>query len=133
MKPRYRERVQLKIPVIFTMGAQIGEGRVLDLTVPGCLIESPVTVHKGQSVQLKMFLPGLKRPFTVGLGVIRWTEGKKFGVEFIRMEEPERLLLNRFMAQHLSDLAPTKTQRNAFSEQGGNNWHLETYSIARGR
>ena len=133
MKPRYRERVQVKIPVMFTIGTHLGEGRVLDLTVPGCLIESPVKVHKGQSLQLKMYLPGLKRPLSVGLALVRWTDGKKFGVEFIRMEEPERLLLNRFMAQHLSDLAPTKAKRNAFSERGGSNWHLESYSMSSGQ
>ena len=130
MKARYRERVQLNIPVIFTMGTHLGEGRVLDLTVPGCLIKSPVTVRKGQTVQLKMNLPGLKKPFTVSLAVVRWTDGKTFGVEFIRMEEPEQLLLNRFMAQHLSDLAPTKTKRNGFSAGSASNWHLETFSIS---
>jgi hypothetical protein len=133
MKPRYKERIRLKIPVIFTMGSQVGEGRVLDITIPGCLIESPVTVQKAQSLQLKMCLPGLRTPFTVTLGVIRWTNGKQFGVEFIKMDESQRLLLNSFMAQHLSDLAPTKTKRNAFSEPGGSNWHLETYSISNGR
>ena len=131
MKARYRERVQLNIPVVFTIGAHVGEGRVLDLTVPGCLIKTPVTVRKGQSVQLKISLPGLNKPFTVGLAVVRWTDGKTFGVEFIRMEERERLLLNRFMAQHLSDLAPTKMKRTGFSEGGGSNWHLETYSISK--
>ena len=132
MKPRYRERIALRTPVIFSTGTLVGEGRVLDLTTPGCLIESPVTVHKAQSLQLKMYLPGYKTPFTVSLCVVRWTNGKQFGVEFIKMEESQQLVLRRFMAQHFSDLAPTKTKRNAFSEPGGSNWHLETYSIAKG-
>lgn len=133
MKPRYRARIDLKIPVMFTLGTQHGEGRLLDLTVPGCLIESPVNMQKGQSVHLRICLPGLERPLTVGLAVVRWTDGKTFGVEFIRMEESERLLLNRFMAQHLSDLAPTETKRRSFGEQGGSNWHLKTYSMLSGR
>jgi hypothetical protein len=133
MKPRYRQRIAVKIPVMFTVGAHIGEGRVLNLTIPGCLIESPVTVQKGQSVQLKLHLPGLKRPLAVSLAVVRWTNGKQFGVEFIKMDESQRVLLNRFMAQHLSDLAPMKTKHHAFSEPGGKNWHLETYAIANGR
>jgi hypothetical protein len=36
------------------------------------------------------------------------------------------------MAQHLSELAPTKTKGKTFTERGGNNWHLETYSISDG-
>jgi hypothetical protein len=130
MKPRYRQRIPLRIPVTFTMGARIGEGRVLNLTVPGCLIESPVTLQKGQSIQLNIHLPGLERPLPVGLAVVRWTNGKQFGVEFIRMGQSEGLLLKRFMAQHLSDLAPSKRKRHAFSDPGGSNWHLETYSIS---
>ena len=133
MKPRYRQRIPVKIPVLFTIGAHLGEGRVLDITVPGCLIDSPVTVHKGQSMRLKLLLPGLKRPLAVSLAVVRWTNGNQFGVEFIKMDESQRLLLDRFMAQHLSDLAPTKTKVNAFSDQGGNNWHLETYALRNPR
>ena len=132
MKPRYRERIRLKIPVTFMTGSHVGEGRVLDLTTPGCLIESPVAAQAGQSLQLKMLLPGLKAPFMVTLGIVRWTNGQQFGVEFVKMEESQQLMLKRFMAQHFSD-ASTKTRRSAFSEPGGSNWHLETYSIAKRR
>ena len=134
MKPRYKERIPLKSTVMFTVGLQIGQGRLLDLTSPGCLIDSPVMVQKGQSVHLKMVLPGLKSPLSVTLGVVRWVNGTQFGVEFIKMDESQRRILNRFMAQHLSDLAPRRGQKNhAFSEQGGQNWHLETYSISKAR
>ena len=133
MKPRYRERIALRSLVTLTTGSQIGEGRLLDLTSPGCLIESSVAVQKGQSLQLRMFLPGLESPLSILLGVVRWTNGKQFGVEFIKMDEPNRLVLNRFMAHHLSDLASTKATRNPFSDPGGRNWHLETYSISKAR
>jgi hypothetical protein len=133
MKPRYKERIPLKCPVIFSTGTQIGEGRVIDLTNPGCLIDSAVVVQKEQSLQLKMFLPGLKSPLTVILGVVRWTNGKQFGVEFIKLDEANRLALHRVMAQHHSRLASTKRSQNAFSEPGGQNWHLETYSISKER
>jgi PilZ domain-containing protein len=127
MKPRYRDRIPLKCPVTFTTGSQTGEGRVLDVTSPGCLIQSAgIAVVKGQSLQLKMSLPGHKVPLMVALGVVRWTIGNQFGVEFIKMDEANRLILNRFMAQHLRD--PRRTTKNSFSEPGGRNWHLETYS-----
>jgi len=81
MKPRYKERIALRSLVTFTMGSQTGEGRVLDLTSPGCLIESSVAVQKGQSLQL---LPGLESPLSILLGVVRWTDGNQFGVELSR-------------------------------------------------
>lgn len=127
MKPRYRDRIPLQAPVVFTSGSQTGEGRVLDVTSPGCLVESAgIAVPKGQSLQLKISLPGHKVPLMVTLGVVRWTKGNQFGVEFIKMDQPNRLALNRFMAQHLPDRR--RAPRNAFSEPGGRNWHLETYS-----
>jgi len=127
MKARYRERVPLKCPVTFTTGSQTGEGSVLDVTSPGCLIQSAgIAVPKGQPLQLKISLPGHKVPLMVTLGVVRWSAGNQFGVEFIKMDHANRVALNRFMAQHLPDRR--RTTRNSFSEPGGRNWHLETYS-----
>lgn len=127
MKRRYRQRIQSKVPVIFTMGSHLGEGHVLDITIPGCLIESPVRIPKGQSLHLKVFLPGLEAPITVSLGVVRWSNGKQFGVEFIKMENSHERLLNQFVGLHLSDPVPSKAKRRSFSDPGGNNWHLQTY------
>jgi hypothetical protein len=81
MKPRYKERIALRSLVTFTMGSQTEEGRVLDLTSPGCLIESSVAVQEGQSLQL---LPGLESPLSILLGVVRWTDGNQSGVELSR-------------------------------------------------
>jgi hypothetical protein len=125
MKARYRDRIVLRSPVTFSSGSLIGEGQVLDLTAPGCLIESPVAVSKGQYLQLKLILPVLKSPLSVDLAAVRWTNERRFGVEFIKMDESERRLLDRFMAHHLF----SPKQRNRFSEPGGQNWHLKTYSL----
>jgi hypothetical protein len=133
MKPRYKERISLKSPVMFSIGSLIGQGRVLDLTAPGCLIESPAVVTKGQYLHLKMFLPGHRSPLSIKLGAVRWAKRTQFGVEFIKMDESERRMLDRFMAQHLSDLTSTKATRNSFGDPAGRNWHLETYSISNAR
>lgn len=100
MKQRYRPRIALRVPVRFTGETQIGQGHILDLTVPGCLIESPTLVHQGQSLQLEMFIPGLTFPLSVSLGVVRWKKGNRFGVEFIKMHESQQHLLHRWMAQY---------------------------------
>src|SRR5678815_3480707 len=133
MTPRYKARIALKSPVMFSLGSLIGQGRVLDLTAPGCLIESSVVVTKGQYLDLKMFLPGRRSPLLVTLGAVGWAKGTQFGVGFIKMDEAERRKLDRFMAQHLPDVASTKATRNSFSDPAGRNWHLETYSISKAR
>jgi len=83
--------------------ARVGKGQVLDLTLPGCLIESSVAIEDAQSLQLELFLPGLRFPVSVTLGVVRWTQGKRFGVEFIKMHESQQRILQRFVAQHCAD------------------------------
>jgi len=40
MTRRYSERIAMHCPVVFTMGSMVGEGEVVDLTNPGCLIQS---------------------------------------------------------------------------------------------
>ena len=103
MQPRYKPRIRLRFPVTFTSGTRIGEGQVLDLTLPGCLIESSAAIEDAQSLQLELFLPGLKLPVSVKLGVVRWTNGKRFGVEFIKMHKSQQRILKRFVGQHCSE------------------------------
>ena len=98
MQPRYKKRVPLKASVTFSNGEQSGHGRVLDLTVPGCLVESAQSVLKGQYFQLQISLPDLNSPLSVKLAAVRWSEGGRFGLEFIKMDRPEQQILDALMA-----------------------------------
>ncbi|HJT22055.1 MAG TPA: PilZ domain-containing protein [Nitrospira sp.] len=137
MKPRYKDRLKLEsfgMPsVIFTVGSKVGEGRLRDITIPGCLIQSPMAVQKEESVQLKLFLPGVKSPLSVSLGVVRWTKGTLFGVEFIKMDASHQQLLASFLAQHGADAMLSRATKNTFSDPGGQNWHLKTFSCSSRR
>lgn len=128
MKPRYSERVSIESSVTFTIGAHAGEGRALDITVPGCLVESPVSVKVGDRMRLRLLLPDHQSPLLVSLAVVRWVRGLRFGVEFIGMEEKERLRLNRFVTQLLQRRAQIGSRgKEHFSESGMLNWHLDVY------
>src|SRR5215213_3774772 len=127
MKPRYKPRIPLKSPAVFAVKEEVGQGRVLNLTNPGCLIESSVVVKQGDYLKLKLLLDGLKSPLLVTGGAVRWTKGTQFGVEFIEMTEAERLKLDQFLSKQMrGSAAPSGTTR--FSEQGGHNWHLTVHS-----
>ena len=104
-QPRYRPRIRITFPVTFTSGSRTGEGEVLDLTSPGCLIQSPVVVQTQQSLQLELFLPGHECPISVMLGMVRWVKGKRFGVEFIKMHESQQWILQEFLARRSSQLS----------------------------
>ena len=100
MKPRYHERVAVKCPVIFTLGSTVGEGEVQDLTNPGCMIQSAAHVLDGEYLQLKMYLPEMKASLSIEMGVVRWTNGLRFGVEFIKMSGKDRAILTQFISRH---------------------------------
>src|SRR5262245_18031355 len=98
MKARYRPRVAVNGAVVFSVNGFTGEGKVLDLCVPGCLIESPFSLKRGQFLTLRLRLPQVSASFSVPLAVVRWMHGMRFGVEFIEMEQRERQRFNAFVS-----------------------------------
>jgi len=100
MNNRYRKRVQLRAWVLFSNDGVFGEGRVLDLTAPGCQIESSQKVLPGQYLELRILLPGETSLLTVRLAAVRWVREMRFGAEFIRMAKTEQHALNVFMASN---------------------------------
>ncbi|MEP6959321.1 MAG: PilZ domain-containing protein [Nitrospirota bacterium] len=133
MQSRYRERIHATCPVVMTIGLHANEGRILDLTEPGCLIESALSIKKGDYLRLKMLLPGCPSPCSVALAAVRWVKGSRCGVEFIKMHETAQQQLHQVIARHQPlRLVTQEGSRRRFSEAGGQNWHLETYSLAKG-
>lgn len=98
IESRYRGRLPLQCSIVFADGTQTGEGRVRDVSVPGCLVESPVPLKIGAYLQLRLFLPDHQPPLFVSLAAVRWVQGLRFGLEFVRMEEKACIRLNRFVA-----------------------------------
>ncbi|HEX2055555.1 MAG TPA: PilZ domain-containing protein [Nitrospiraceae bacterium] len=96
MKNRYSQRVPVACSVIFAGDGGVGEGRILDISLPGCLLESAATLKTGDYVQLRLFLPELQSPLHVPLAAVRWVEGNRVGLEFIRTSREEQGRLERF-------------------------------------
>ena len=99
MTPRYSDRKKTTCKVTLSCGARVGEGQVLDLTVPGCLLETAVVLERGQAVQLRIYMDK-HRPMRIDLGIVRWTQDGKAGIEFIRMAGDDQLRL-RFYVGHI--------------------------------
>src|SRR5215204_1141207 len=127
MKPRSCPRVVVQGSAVFTVNGVTETGEVLDLTVPGCLMKSRLSPKKGDSLTLRVHLAqGTK--FRVARGVVRWVEGACFGVEFIEMDEPERVRYNAAVQQllHRQEARHARASKATYSSQpGGTNWHLD--------
>jgi hypothetical protein len=99
MKNRYSQRISVTCSVIFCGDSGVGEGRILDISLPGCLLESAACLKAGDYVQLRLFLPDLQSPLHVPLAAVRWVEGNRVGLEFIRTAHEERNRLEVFVRQ----------------------------------
>ena len=97
MKNRYSQRVSVDCSVMFAGENVVAEGRILDLSLPGCLMESSKKMSAGEYIQLRLFLPDHQAPLHVALAAIRWAEGSKVGIEFIRTSKPEQHRLEQFV------------------------------------
>lgn len=95
---RSQERFKFHCNISFGTGRQVNEGRVLNLSEGGCLVESSVSVKEGDIVQLRLSLPGPEPPMRVPRAAVRWTKGIQFGVEFLELEEKDRVRLKRLLA-----------------------------------
>lgn len=100
MEDRYSTRVPVECTVVFAGESIIGEGRVIDVSLPGCLMESPESARPGDYLGLKLFLPDRQPAISVPLAVVRWVKGNRLGVEFIRSTEEDGLRLKRFVKRH---------------------------------
>jgi hypothetical protein len=70
-----------------------GEATVLDVATNGCSAESSVEVKIGMILKLSLFLPDFNWPLRVDQAIVRWIDGKQFGLEFssIRLAQRERM------------------------------------------
>jgi hypothetical protein len=99
MEDRYSERVPVECSVVFAGDSIIGEGRVVDVSLPGCLMESPESAKVGDYVRLKLFLPDCQPAVSVPLAVVRWAKGGRLGIEFIRSSKEDQIRLKRFVCR----------------------------------
>jgi hypothetical protein len=97
MRTRYSQRISVSCSVVFAGDDGVGEGRILDLSLPGCLLEGADTLKTGDYVQLRIFLPDLQAPLHIPLAAVRWVDGFKVGMEFIRTSRQEQTRLERFV------------------------------------
>ena len=94
---RFGKRLPVQCSLVIANGVQVGEGWVFDVSMRGCLVEGAVCVKAGDRLQLRFGLPDSHPSICVSVAVVRWVRARRFGVEFLRVEDKYRAHLDRFI------------------------------------
>jgi hypothetical protein len=86
LQPRGRPRVPVDYLVQFTGDEGSGHGIVRNLTLAGGEVESHIQLPIEACVRLHVQPPGARPPIIITLAVVRWKQGDRFGIEFVRFE-----------------------------------------------
>jgi len=74
-----------------------GRGTIINLSVGGCSIESPVTPAAQAVMELQIQLPDSQWPLEVRQAVVRWTRGTTFGLEFHTLSAADTTRLQQLL------------------------------------
>ena len=93
---RATPRLRVQFRTTFSACSTVeGMGLMLDLSMGGCRIESPVTVEAGVSLELRIYAPDIEWPLMIEAASVQWVSGHTFGLAFFRIPETERLRLGQ--------------------------------------
>ena len=114
VKFRSCERLYTEFPVMFAGETYVGEGTVLNVSVPGCTIQSRKRVQPGSYLEMRLLVPDSASPLRIRLAKVRWCEERRFGVEFIQLPSGDQVRLGQFVKH---DIPRTRPLRSHASER----------------
>jgi hypothetical protein len=97
MEKRAQPRFTAQFRSTFSGGQTEGRGRTLDLSAGGCRIESDMPLVEGAAVECRIFAPSFDWPLRIDEARVRWVRGNTFGVEFVALNEEERVKLQQLI------------------------------------
>ena len=119
MRDKRRDsRTPVEIPVEFTPWdpKHVAFGFVTDLTLTGAAVSSEFPLRRGSPVVMRMWRPAWDEEAVVA-GVVRWTRGRRMGVELTPMPEAtrdrlrEQLVASRRPGSHAAEPNPGHAPR----------------------
>ena len=87
MHARKHVRFAVQRPVSFRGDFVSGAGTILNISRQGCAIVSETAAEAQAYLQLQVQLLEEEAPVHVDLAAVRWSNAKRFGVEFIKMQQ----------------------------------------------
>lgn len=95
MEKRQQPRFTSQFRSTFSGGQREGQGRTLDLSSGGCMIETDLPVVVGASFECRIYIPGLDWPLRIDEAQVRWVKAKTFGIQFTKVQPDEAAKLKQ--------------------------------------
>lgn len=121
MKKRHSHRKAATYKVTFSCNGRVGDGHIVNLSVPGCQMVTTVALAKRDCVQARIQLSQYAH-LRVDLGVVRWSEGGHVGIEFIRMTAEDQARLRAHLGHVAIRVMPSRSWSEAitYTDTAGN-------------
>jgi hypothetical protein len=98
MEKRQQPRFTSQFRSIISGGQGEGQGRTLDLSTGGCMIETDLPVGVGASFECRIYVPGLDWPLRIDEAQVRWVKANTFGIQFMKIQPDEEAKLKQVIA-----------------------------------
>ena len=99
--------VRVQFRTTFAVATKLeGTGLMLDLSIGGCRIESPVPVEPGMSLELRIYAPDVDWPLMIESASVQWVSGQTFGLAFFRVTEAEQQRLGQMINELIKCESP---------------------------
>ena len=98
MEKREQPRFTSQFRSTISGGQGEGQGRTLDLSAGGCMIETDLPVVMGASFECRIYVPGLDWPLRIDEAQVRWVKGNTFGIQFVKVKPDEEGKLKQVIA-----------------------------------
>lgn len=99
MQPRFRPRVAVDYPVLFSGDHISGEGVLRNLTISGGEIMSEASFAIGAPLHLQVQSSGARTPIVITLAIVRWKRDNRCGIEFVRFQGDAKQQLEDMLNQ----------------------------------
>ena len=93
----------------------VGEGTITNLSAVGCTIETDQPLRADQDVALCLLLPDQHESLPIELAHVRWANGTRAGIEFVRVEPTANLRLYGFVLDQMVQRTHTIQPQRATS------------------
>ena len=109
MNLRSEARLPIRCSVTFSGYKLELEGRVTNLSMSGCALETEEPIQPGTPLFLSMSLPDGDEPLEIELATVRWSREGTSGLQTVIMGLDSRERLQAFLEHNLTEQSPQIT------------------------